>query len=312
MRLEINGVVCGLITQESEEYMKALADEVGSLMRGVLASSPYITREAAALTAALSCCDEAKKNGRRASGLQERVDELEVEAELWQEEKEELLKSVVDSQKDARLQERVARLEAENTTLSETAQRAKELEEKSAALEDENAALRESASIGAEALRELSSLREKLKTLEEQQAQAQAQNDEGGGLLRLEEEIAALQRQAEEQSARAQKAEDEKAAAVSAAKQAMEEAKGVMDDLREQARQAREEARRLREQGASPALDTLERQAAQAQEAPAPAGEDQPKPKEKPASGRKKRRNPLRYEEEFQQEGFVSFFERKD
>ena len=103
MRLDINGVVCGLITQESEEYMRGLADEVGSLMRGVLEASPYITREAAALTAALSCCDDARKNGRKAAALQERVDELEVESELWQEEKEELLKSVVDSQKDARL-----------------------------------------------------------------------------------------------------------------------------------------------------------------------------------------------------------------
>lgn len=312
VRLNINGVVCGLITQESEEYMQGLADEVGALMRGVLEASPFITREAAALTAALSCCDDARKNGRRAASLQERVDELEVEAELWQEEKEELLKSVVDSQKDARLQERVARLEAENTALAGAAQQAKELEGKAAALEDENAALRESASIGAEALRELAALREKLRALEEQQAQP-APAGEGEKLLQLEGEIEALQRQAEEQSARAQRAEDEKDAAVSAAKRAVEEAKGMVDELREQARQAREEARRLREQGASPALDTLERQAAQAQEAPAPPEEPpQGKPKENPAPSRKKRRNPLRYEEDFQQEGFVSFFERKD
>ena len=65
MRLEINGIVCGLITQESEEYMKALSDEVGELMRGVMVASPYITREAAALTAALSCCDDGKKSSLR-------------------------------------------------------------------------------------------------------------------------------------------------------------------------------------------------------------------------------------------------------
>ena len=87
----------------------------------------------------------------------------------------------------------------------------------------------------------------------------------------------------------------------------------MMDELREEAQKAREEARRLREQGASPALDALERQAQKAQEAeeaqlPAPA--EEPKPKEKPAP-RKKRKNPLRYEEDFQQEGFVSFFEKK-
>ncbi|NBI17848.1 hypothetical protein D1841_08125 [Neglecta sp. X4] len=313
MRLDINGVVCGLITQESEEYMRGLADEVGSLMRGVLEASPYITREAAALTAALSCCDDARKNGRKAAALQERVDELEVESELWQEEKEELLKSVVDSQKDARLQERVARLEAENTALADAARQARELEEKAASLEDENSALRESASMGAQALRELSALREKCQALEEELAKHAPQDGEGEKLLRLEGEIEELQRQAEEQSARAQKAEDEKAAAVSAAKRAMEEAKDMMDELREEAQKAREEARRLREQGASPALDALERQAQKAQEAeeaqpPAPA--EEPKPKEKPAP-RKKRKNPLRYEEDFQQEGFVSFFEKK-
>ncbi len=294
IRLEINGVVCGLITQESEEYMGSLAQEVGAMMRQILDASPYITREAAALTAALSCCDEAKKNGRKASSLQDRVEELEVEAELWQEEKEELLKSVVDSQKDARLQERAARLEAENTALAESAQRAKELEGEKAALEDENAALRESAAIGAKALQELSALREKLKALEEEQAQS-VQKQEGGRLLQLEAEIEALQRQA-------QQAQQEK----SAAQQAAEEAQGLAEALRQEALQAREEARRLRE-SASPALDALERQAEAAQAAPPP---EQPAGAPTPAHGRKKRRNPLRYEEEFQQEGFVSFFEK--
>ena len=52
VRLNINGVVCGLITGESEEYMQTLADEVGDLMKQVMDASPFITREAAALTAA--------------------------------------------------------------------------------------------------------------------------------------------------------------------------------------------------------------------------------------------------------------------
>lgn len=290
IRLEINGVVCGLITQESEEYMGSLAQEVGAMMRQILDASPYITREAAALTAALSCCDEAKKNGRQAASLQDRVEELEVEAELWQEEKEELLKSVVDSQKDARLQERAARLEAENTALAEAAQRAQELEGEQAALREENAALRESATIGAKALQELSALREKLKALEEEQAQSAQKEAEGGRLLQLEAEIEALQQEA-------QRAEDEK----SAAQQAMAEARDLAEALRQEAQQAREEARRLRE-SASPALDALERQA---QAAP-----EQAEPAPVPARGRKRRRNPLRYEEDFQQEGFVSFFEK--
>ena len=41
-----------LITQESDEYMQALAGEVGELMTEIQIASPYITREAAALTAA--------------------------------------------------------------------------------------------------------------------------------------------------------------------------------------------------------------------------------------------------------------------
>jgi len=246
VRLEINGIVCGLITQESDEYMKALSDEVGGLMREVMVASPYITREAAALTAALSCCDDAKKNGRKAASLQERVDELEVEAELWKEEKEELLKSVVDTQKDARLQERVARLEAENTSLAEAAERMKGLEEKTAALEDENNALRERASAGEEAVREAAALREKVKELERQQA----------------------------------------------------EATPALDALERQAAEAREE-QRFRQ-----ALADHEAQKAE-EKKPEP-------PKGKPAPARKKRKNPLRYEEEFQQEGFVSFFEKKE
>ncbi len=48
IRLEINGVVCGLITQESEEYMTSLANEVGDMMKQILDASPFTTREAAA------------------------------------------------------------------------------------------------------------------------------------------------------------------------------------------------------------------------------------------------------------------------
>ena len=67
MRLEINGVVCGLITQESDEYMRSLANELEEKLMEVQLASPYITREAAALTVALNYCDDARKNGRRES-----------------------------------------------------------------------------------------------------------------------------------------------------------------------------------------------------------------------------------------------------
>ena len=36
VRLNINGVVCGLITGESEEYMQLLADEVGEDRKSVV------------------------------------------------------------------------------------------------------------------------------------------------------------------------------------------------------------------------------------------------------------------------------------
>ncbi len=142
IRLEINGVVCGLITQESEDYMQSLAHEVGDLMKEVLDASPFVTREAAALTAALSYCDDAKKNGKKASDLQERVDELEVEAELWQEEKAQMERAA-PAPEDSNLKERLRALEERNTALEEAAGLAAELEARAARLEDENAALRE-------------------------------------------------------------------------------------------------------------------------------------------------------------------------
>ena len=202
IRLEINGVVCWLITQESDEYMQSLAKEVGELLEEMQITSPYITREAAALAAALGYCDDARKNGQRASRLQERVDELEVEAEVWQEEKEELLKNP-PVKPDPEMAKRLAFFEEENTRLTAQVQELQQLREKTAALGDENQALREQLT----------------------------------------------------------------------------------------------------------ALDLLERTAEENQEKPVPQSEE-----EDPRSAsktRKKRKNPLRYEEEYEQEGFVSFFEKK-
>lgn len=139
IRLEINGVVCGLVTSESDAYMNALADEVALLMMEIQEASPYITREAAALTAALGYCDDMKK-------AQERADELEVEAELWQEEKEKLLARQAETPaQDPALVERMAALERENTVLAQTVGELEDLRRRAAALEDENAALREQA-----------------------------------------------------------------------------------------------------------------------------------------------------------------------
>ena len=58
VRLEINGVICGLITQESDEYMKSLADEVSEMLEEIQLASPYTvsyTHLGARPTSARSC-----------------------------------------------------------------------------------------------------------------------------------------------------------------------------------------------------------------------------------------------------------------
>ena len=165
IRLEINGVVCGLITQESEEYIRSLAGEVGDLMKEILAASPFITREAAALTAALSYCDDAKKNGVKAARLNDRVEELEVEAEIWQEDKEKMLAQAAVP--DEELRKKLETLERENTRLSEAVLMVAELEGRIRRLSDENTALQEAAQRAA-------GLEEQLQHLRKEQAEAEA------------------------------------------------------------------------------------------------------------------------------------------
>ena len=293
IRLEINGVVCWLITQESDEYMQSLAKEVGELLEEMQITSPYITREAAALAAALGYCDDARKNGQRASRLQERVDELEVEAEVWQEEKEELLKNP-PVKPDPEMAKRLAFFEEENTRLTAQVQELQQLREKAAALGDENQALRE-----------------QLAALERAgggEAPARPAED-SPRLAQLTEENRTLREQVQEQEELARQAVREKQGAVAAAKRAVEEARRTMDQMEQEADQAKQELKQLQERGVSPALDLLERTAEENQEKPVPQSEE-----EDPRSAsktRKKRKNPLRYEEEYEQEGFVSFFEKK-
>ena len=65
-----------------------------------------------------------------------------------------------------------------------------------------------------------------------------------------------------------------------------------------------------KDRGISPALDLLERTAQENSAAPALEEEEE---EEQPASSRdkKRRKNPLRHEDEYVQEGLVSFFEKK-
>ncbi|WP_099206028.1 cell division protein ZapA [Scatolibacter rhodanostii] len=77
VRLEINGVVCGLITEETDEYMHELAAEIGEMMNEVMAASPFITKESAAVTAALIYLDTVKKDEFKELEKKKKISELE-------------------------------------------------------------------------------------------------------------------------------------------------------------------------------------------------------------------------------------------
>ena len=291
VRLEINGVVCGLITQESDDYMKKLAAEVGELMTEIQIASPYITREAAALTVALSYCDDATKNGQRRQQLQERVDELEVEAEIWQEEKADMLKNGPGPETRARIQA----LEQENTALQESAHELESLREQVTRLRDENAALRQET----EQVAQMESLRREVERLQGENDRLRMASEPTQDQQRLVEELeklaadnAALKLEAEEKDALLQKAEQEKQSTVAAAKRAVEEAKRLVDEA---------QAKAAATQGEVP-------QAAPKAPQEEPAQTPEETPMEKP---HRRRRNPLRHEDEYEQEGLVSFFEKK-
>lgn len=291
VRLEINGVVCGLITQESDEYMRSLANELEEKLMEVQLASPYITREAAALTVALNYCDDARKNGQKRKQLQDRVDELEVEAEVWHEERADMVQNGPNPETRARIENLIRR----NNALQEIAGEVDELRRKAAALEKEKKALEERAAGGPqlEALhREVEQLREENQRLHQGMAGAAPDNE---ALLeeleKLAADNAALKQAVEEKESQAQKAEQERQATVSAAKRAVEEAKRLVDEAR---------AGTGESSGAVPEGQTSLLGAGLEEE----AGEG---PQKQPH----KRKNPLRHEEDFEQEGFVSFFEKK-
>ena len=298
VRLEINGVVCGLITQESDEYMKKLAGEVGELMTEIQIASPYITREAAALTAALSYCDDATKNGQKRQQLQDRVDELEVEAEIWQEEKADMLKNGPTPETRSRIQA----LEQENTSLQAAAQEAENLREQLTQLRDENEALRQET----EQVAQMEALRREVERLQGENGRLRQTVEPSGDQKRLVEELeklaadnAALKLETQEKDARLQKAEQERQATVAAAKRAVEEAKRLVDEA-----QAKAAEQAAQNQATAPAPAAAEPDQGPRAQSGTPAGAQEEKP-------HRRRKNPLRHEEEFEQEGLVSFFEKK-
>ena len=301
IRLDIDGVVCRLITQEDDRYMEDLAKEIGEQLEETRIVSPYITREAAALTAALNYCDEAKKKGRLNALLKDRVEELEVEKELWLEEKAELKKKA-EAKPDLALQQRAQQLEQENARLAQATQEAERLSRENSRLSEENESMRKALQQAQQKLEQRLELRQRLVELEEenrklreaagdsQQQKEQRRQEAAQRSADLEEKVQQLADLVEEQG------------------ELTRETVGSLHQEPEEQPAPQPEA--PKDRGISPALDLLERTAQENSAAPAPEEEEE---EEQPASSRdkKRRKNPLRHEDEYVQEGLVSFFEKK-
>lgn len=130
VRLEINGIVVGIITEEDDEYMQEISNDVGKMMSKVMAASTFITREAAALTTALSYCDDSRRTYDRLQKMKKKAMEMErhslemerqaaaakkENSQLWDETEALLNQPNEDFAVDEKikLQQRIAELEAE-------------------------------------------------------------------------------------------------------------------------------------------------------------------------------------------------------
>lgn len=301
IRLDIDGVVCRLITQEDDRYMEDLAKEIGEQLEETRIVSPYITREAAALTAALNYCDEAKKKGRLNALLKDRVEELEVEKELWLEEKAELKKKA-EAKPDLALQQRAQQLEQENARLAQATQEAERLSRENSRLSEENESMRKVLQQAQQKLEQRLELRQRLVELEEENRQLRA----AAGVSQQQKEQ--RQREAAQRSADLEEKVQQLADLVEEQGELTRETVGSLHQEPEEQPAPQPEA--PKDRGISPALDLLERTAQENSAAPALEEEEE---EEQPASSRdkKRRKNPLRHEDEYVQEGLVSFFEKK-
>ena len=169
IRLDIHGVVIGLVTQESDEYMETLAREVEQAVEEIHTAAPSLTGEAVALTVALGYCDDLHKRPQ----LQE-------------------------PEAVAGLAERVRELGAENARLAQAAkagaeqeQRVQELTEQLQKLEAENARLAQAGKDGTEQEQQVRDLTGQLRHLESENARLEAEN------LRLVQEKSALAQEKE-------------------------------------------------------------------------------------------------------------------
>lgn len=301
IRLDIDGVVCRLITQEDDRYMEDLAKEIGEQLEETRIVSPYITREAAALTAALNYCDEAKKKGRLNALLKDRVEELEVEKELWLEEKAELKKKA-EAKPDLALQQRAQQLEQENARLAQATQEAERLSRENSRLSEENESMRKVLQQAQQKLEQRLELRQRLVELEEENRKLR----EAAGVSQQQKEQ--RRREAAQRSADLEEKVQQLADLVEEQGELTRETVGSLHQEPEEQPAPQPEA--PKDRGISPALDLLERTAQENSGAPALEEEEE---EEQPASSRdkKRRKNPLRHEDEYVQEGLVSFFEKK-
>lgn len=301
IRLDIDGVVCRLITQEDDRYMEDLAKEIGEQLEETRIVSPYITREAAALTAALNYCDEAKKKGRLNALLKDRVEELEVEKELWLEEKAELKKKA-EAKPDLALQQRAQQLEQENARLAQATQEAERLSRENSRLSEENESMRKVLQQAQQKLEQRLELRQRLVELEEENRKLR----EAAGVSQQQKEQ--RRQEAAQRSADLEEKVQQLADLVEEQGELTRETVGSLHQEPEEQPAPQPEA--PKDRGISPALDLLERTAQENSVAPALEEEEE---EEQPASSRdkKRRKNPLRHEDEYVQEGLVSFFEKK-
>lgn len=288
VRLEINGVICGLITQESDEYMKSLADEVSEMLEEIQIASPYITREAAALTVALNYCDDARKNGQKRKQLQERVDELEVEAEVWHEERADMVQNGPNPETRARMEN----LERRNNALQEIAGQVDELRRRVVSLEKENRALEEQS----QKATQLEPMRQELEQLREenQRLRQGVATPENESLLeeleKLAADNAALKLAAEEKDASSKRRSRRSSPPWPRPSAPWRRPSAWWIQARAQAPTG----------AAGPEQSELVEPALPEEDE---AGDD--------PQAHHRRKNPLRHDEEFEQDGFVSFFEKK-
>ena len=252
---------------------------------------PISPGRAAALTVALNYWRRRQeKNGQKRKQLQERVDELEVEAEVWHEERADMVQNGPNPETRARMEN----LERRNNALQEIAGQVDELRRRVVSLEKENRALEEQSQKASQ----LEPMRQELEQLREenQRLRQGVATPENESLLEELEKLAA------------------------------DNAALKTGPRRRRTPSSKRRSRRSSPPWPRPSAPWRRPSAWWTRPGPRPprerAGPEQSElvepalPEEDEAGARTpqahhRRKNPLRHDEEFEQDGFVSFFEKK-